>query len=90
MPTEYKPNYCLPPNVFIVDDLTTLRISVRAASRITGLPKKTIKGLIDGRIRIDEAIAARLELLTGEPTYFWLGVQEKHEKWVKEHGSVKD
>lgn len=90
MPTEYKPNYYLPPNVFIVDDLITLRISVCAASRITGLSKKMIKELINGKIRIDEAIAAKLELLTGEPAYFWLGVQKKYDEWVKEHGSVKD
>lgn len=50
MPTEYKPNYCLPPNVFIVDDLITLRISVRSASRITGLPKKRSKHLSTGKL----------------------------------------
>nr|DAK85881.1 MAG TPA: Plasmid maintenance system antidote protein [Caudoviricetes sp.] len=90
MPTEYKPNYCFHLGVYLKDDMETLRISVRAASRITGLPKKTIKELIDGKIRIDEAIAAKLELLTGEPAYFWLGVQEKYDEWMNENGSVKD
>ena len=90
MPTEYKPNYCLPPNAFIVDDLITLRISVRSASRITGLPKKRSKALINGKVRIDEEIAARLELLTGEPICFWLDMQKKYDEWVNENGSVKD
>ena len=82
MPTEYKPNYCFHPGVYLKDDMETLKISVRAASRITGFPIKTIKELINGKIRIDEAIAAKLERLTGEPAYFWLTIQSNYDDWV--------
>lgn len=85
MPTEYKPNYCLPPNVFIVSDLKTLRIGVHAASRITGLPVKTVNALIDGKVRIDEEIAAKLERLIGAPAYFWLTIQSNYDDWVMEN-----
>ena len=56
-----------------------LALSVSQAARDLGVSRQTLHRILDGSASVTADMAARIEVLTGVPTMFWLRLQSAHD-----------
>jgi len=96
---KFEPDYAVPPGNTLLETLEHLNISQAEFAERTGRPKKTINGIIKGKIAITAETALQFEKVLGVPASFWLNLEfnyqeakarlkekeeiEKHRSWLE-------
>lgn len=100
--TNFTPDYAVHPGETLEGTLESSSMTQAELSRRTGLSRKTINGIINGREPITPDTAIQLEKVFRVPVRFWLNLQrnfeestarirervrlEKHLDWIKDEG----
>lgn len=71
----FKPNYVIPPCVFIKEEMKILKISKRKFIKLSGLDKNTVKNILKCKIPISDDIAEILGNVLYSPKQYWLNLQ---------------
>lgn len=74
--STFKPNYVIPPYVFIKEEMKRCKISKRKFRKLTGYSRYDVKRLLNGWIMIDEEIAEDLSKVLYSPKNYWLNLQK--------------
>ncbi len=75
------------PCEYVSEWMEDMRIPLEKAKRhLVG----DYKAFMDGKMRIDEAMAKRIELFTGLPKEKWLHIQNEYDKYLAEKTKKKE
>jgi addiction module HigA family antidote len=70
-----------PGDIIRAHYLDERRVSVSALARAIGLSRKHMSDIVNGRSRIEPAVAARLAKVFGTSTNLWLNLQTAVDAW---------
>ncbi len=76
----FKPDYAVPPGETLLEVMESLDITQAELVRRIGRPKKTISGIINGKISITAETALQLEKVLGVPASFWLKLEYNYQE----------
>jgi HTH-type transcriptional regulator/antitoxin HigA len=71
----FRPDYAIPPGEILREYLETSGMSQRALAKTTGIPRQTVRALLDGEVRFTDEVAAQLGFALGRPAHFWLSLE---------------
>lgn len=72
---KFVPDYVVPPGETLLEVMESQDITQAELVKRTGRPKKTISGIINGKISITAETALQLESVLGVPASFWLNLE---------------
>ena len=82
--------YASHPGEILKDEvLEPLGLSVTEAAENLGITRKTLSGIINGKVSISVNIAIRLEKATNIRAELWLNLQNRYDLWQKEQEKKK-
>ena len=73
--STFRPNYVIPPYVFIKEEMKACKISKRKLRKLMGYSRYDIKRLLNGWVMIDEETAEKLSEILYSPKSYWLNLQ---------------
>jgi len=76
---EYIPDYLVPPGEVLADYLESAGLTQALFAERTGLPIKTINGIIEAKSAITSETALKLECL-GHPARFWDNLERQYQE----------
>lgn len=78
MTNQYRPNYPVVPGEILEDYPEDLGMTQAELANRTGLAKKTVDEIIEGKARITPEIARKLESVLGRPAHFWSNLERQY------------
>jgi addiction module HigA family antidote len=76
----YEPNYIVTPGEVLQETVDALGMTQAELATRTGLSKKTVNQIIQGREPISSETAFRLERVTGAPARFWMNLETNYQE----------
>jgi HTH-type transcriptional regulator / antitoxin HigA len=76
----FEPDYAVPPGATLVETMASLGMTQTELALRTGLSRKTINGIINGREVISADTAIQFERVFRVPARFWLALQRDHDE----------
>lgn len=86
--SEWKPDWSVPPGEILAEELTARGIAWDHAAAELGIHRAQLTLLVTGKKQIDSTIAVRLEKLTGISSTLWLGLEDRHQEWMRDNQMV--
>ncbi|MBS6500666.1 MAG: ImmA/IrrE family metallo-endopeptidase [Clostridium sp.] len=84
-------NYMVATGIILKEYIEEKNINLDNLSKILEISKKNIEKLFDGKIRIDEDIAKKLEKVIPEvPASYWLNIESKYSEYLSNINSKFD
>lgn len=80
MRDQYQPDYAVIPGETVLETIESLGMSQAELAVRTGRPKKTINGIIQGKVAITSDTALQLERVLGIPASFWNTLQSQYQE----------
>jgi addiction module HigA family antidote len=77
-----KPTH--PGEVFLLDVLEPLNVSITEAARRLGVSRKHLSNVCNGSVRLSPELAARIAIATDTSIQSWLGMQTALDVWEME------
>lgn len=74
-----------PGQILLHDYMEEWHMDLSAFSEFTRIEMKTLRGIIEGRERIDHTIATRLSEALNTSTISWLNLQRRLDAWNREN-----
>lgn len=84
---QYLPDYVSPPGDTLLELLEERGMSQAELAERTGRPKKTINGIIKGKVEITPETALQFERVLGTPASFWNNREKTYREWLVRHKS---
>lgn len=81
---QFRPDYRVPPAATLKETMRHQKMSRAELARRSGLPLKTVNGVLAARTAVDGPIAAGLSAVTGIPATFWLAMETNYRKPLRE------
>jgi len=90
-PIQYKylPDFVSPPGETLFELLEEKGMSQAEFAERTGRPKKTINGIVKGKVAITPETALQFERVLGTPASFWNNREQKYRDWLVRQESRK-
>jgi HTH-type transcriptional regulator / antitoxin HigA len=79
---QYNPDYTVIPGETLEEVIETIGMSQAELALRTGRPKKTINGIIQGKVAITADTALQFERVLGIPANFWNNLQSQYQETV--------
>lgn len=80
MSTQFKPDYAVPPGDVLADELDAAQLSQSDLANRTGLARKTINEIVNGKSPITSETALRFEKVFLRPARFWLNLERNYQE----------
>ncbi len=77
---RYVPDYAVPPGETLRETLEAISMSQADLADRTGRPKKTINGIIMGKVALTPDTALQLEHVLGIPASFWNNLERQYQE----------
>jgi len=90
---QFQPDYAIPPGITLQETLNTIGMSQAELAERMGRPRKTINGIIKGKIAITSETAIQLERALGIPASFWINLEAQYQEILArrhEEASLED
>lgn len=88
---QYRPDYVSPPGATLLEALETIGMSQDELAERTGLSRKTVNGIIKGKVSITPETALQLERALRIPASFWNNRERRYRKFlVREKAGLED
>ena len=76
---EFRPDYAVHPGETLRETLEAEGLTQAELARRTGLSRKTINGIVNGRESVTPDSAVRFEQVFNVPATFWMNLQVNHD-----------
>lgn len=76
---SYAPDYVVTPGAVINDYLDSLNMTQASLVERTGMAKKTINEIIQGKAPVTPDTALKLERVLGRPAHFWSNLERQYQ-----------
>ena len=80
---EFKPDYCVAPGEYLRECMEMSDAHHDAVTAALGMTDAEIDSLLDGRMLLTEAIAAKLDCATGVPARLWFHLERQYREDLK-------
>lgn len=77
---QYTPDYAVPPGDTLLEVIESIGMSQTELAERTNRPKKTISGIINGKISITPETALQFERALGIPAKFWMNLENNYQE----------
>ena len=78
---QYYPDHVSPPGVSLSEILESLEMTQAELAERSGRPRKTINGIIKGKVAITPETAIQFETIFGMPASFWNNRQRQYDEF---------
>jgi HTH-type transcriptional regulator/antitoxin HigA len=68
---SFQTDYAIQPGEILCEYLETSGMSQRVLAKTTGIPRLTLRTLLEGEVQLTEEVAAKLGVALGRPAHFW-------------------
>ncbi len=80
--SQFRPDYVVPPGETLLEALEERGMTQAELAERTGRPKKTINGIVQGKVAITPETALQFERVLSIPAGFWSNLQRQYEETV--------
>lgn len=80
MSTQFKPDYAVPPGDVLADEMEAAQITQSELADRTGLARKTINEIVNGKSPITSETALKFEKVFPRPARFWLNLERNYQE----------
>ncbi|MBM3701007.1 MAG: HigA family addiction module antidote protein [Actinobacteria bacterium] len=80
---KYRPDFAVAPGYTLAETIETKNISQKELSERTGLTRKTINLIIQGKAHITPDTAYKFENVLGMPAGFWINLENNYQETLK-------
>jgi len=80
MNNQFKPDYAVPPGDVLADEMEVLQLSQSDLADRTGLARKTINEIVNGKSHITPETALKFEKVFQQPARYWLNLERNYQE----------
>lgn len=80
MVNEYRPDYAVPPGEILAEEMEAKQLSQSDLADRTGLSRKTINEIVNGKAPITPETALKFEPIFQQPARYWLNLERDYQE----------